>query len=106
MPLTPRFRTPRRVRVVLSTPAVMSFLSVWKAAAFAIAQLGVGAFFIAGVAPALLGSAAVWWVLAAAIGSAFVRALDIESWATLVPGGASGRLQEAFGARIGRLGSA
>jgi len=39
MALTPRLRTPLPVRVVLSTPAVLSFVSVWKAAALAIAQL-------------------------------------------------------------------
>ena len=58
MPLTPRLRTPYPVRVVLSTPAVLSFVSVWKAAALAIAQLGAGLFFVAGVAapvPGFLG---------------------------------------------------
>jgi len=44
MPLTPRLRTPHPVRVVLSTPAVRSFVSVWKAAALeqSCARLGRG----------------------------------------------------------------
>ncbi len=94
------------MRVVLSTPAVMSFVSVWKAAALAIAQLGVGAFFVAGVTRSVLGPTAAWWVLAACVLSAFVRAIDIESWALLIPGGTIGRLEQAFGPRASRVGAA
>ena len=67
MPLTPRLRTPHPVRVVLSTPAVLSFVSVWKAAALAIAQLGAGIFFVAGVAAPVLGPATLWADAATAI---------------------------------------
>jgi magnesium transporter len=91
---------------VLSAPAVVSFVSVWKAQALAIAQLGVAAFFVAGVTRSTLGPAAVWWVLASAVASVFVRAVDIESWAFLIPGGTAGRLQRAFGTRAGLVGAA
>ncbi len=79
MALTPRLRTPYPVRVVLSTPAVLSFVSVWKAAALAIAQLGAGLFFVAGVAAPVLGPYTVWAVLATAVIGWFARAIDIES---------------------------
>ena len=82
---------------------MLSFVSVWKAAALAIAQLGVAAFFIASVAQSVLGPASVWWVLGAVVVSVFVRAIDVESWALLIPGGTVGRMQQAFGARGGRL---
>jgi len=106
MPLTPRLRTPYPVRVVLSTPAVLSFVSVWKAAALAIAQLGAGLFFVAGVAAPVLGPYTVWAVLATAVIGWFARAIDIESWALLIPGGTSSRVQLAFGARAGRVAAA
>ena len=106
MALKPVPRTLRPVRVVLSTPALMSFVSVWKATAFAIAQLGIGAFFLAGIMRSLVGDAAVWWVLAAWLLSVFVRAIDIESCALLIPGGTIGRLRQAFGRPAGQLGAA
>ena len=106
MPLTPRLRTPHPVRVVLSTPAVLSFVSVWKAAALAIAQLGAGIFFVAGVAAPVLGPATLWAVAATAIVGWFARAIDIESWALLIPGGTSSRVHQAFGPRAGRVAAA
>jgi magnesium transporter len=92
----------RRVRVVLSTTALLSFISVWKAAAFALAELGAGVFFVMGPARAVAGDAAVWFVLAAALLAAFVRAADIESWALFLPGGLIGRVDQAFGPRARR----
>jgi magnesium transporter len=85
------------IRVVLTSTALRPFLSVRKAAALSIAQLGVAAFFIAGTARAALGESAPWFVLAAMILAAFARAIDIESWALLVPGGFVSRVSRAFG---------
>ena len=87
----------RRVRVVLSSTALLSFMSVRKAAALALAQLGVAAFFVSGVTTAALGPSAGWFVLAAVVLAAFVRAIDIESWADFIPGGFVGRVGHAFG---------
>ena len=99
MPVSPPNRPSRRFRVVLSSTALVSFISVRKAAALAIAQLGVAAFFVAGVTRSTLGESAPWFVLAAVALSAFVRAIDLESWAVLVPGGFVGRAVRAFGPR-------
>jgi magnesium transporter len=94
-PIRPR----RPIRVVLSSTALLPFMSVRKAAALAIAQLGVAAFFISGVARSALGDSAAWFVLAATVIAAFARAIDIESWSLLIPGGFVGRVTSAFGAR-------
>ena len=48
-PTSPAPTRPAGRARVLSTPALLSFLSVWKAAALAIAQLGVGRFFVVGL---------------------------------------------------------
>ena len=104
VPLTNRPR--RQIRVVLSSTALLSFMSVRKAAALAVAQLGVAAFFVAGVTRATLGDSAAWFVLAAALVGAFVRAIDIESWALLIPGGAVARVHQAFGARAAKAAAA
>ena len=84
-PMSPSPSPPRRrrIRVVLSSTALQPFVSVQKAAALAIAQLGVGAFFVSGVCPSSLGVSAGWFVLAATVLCGFARAIDIESWALL-----------------------
>ena len=57
-------------------------------------------------ARASLGDSAAWFVLAAAVVGAFVRAIDIESWALLIPGGAVARVQQAFGPRAAKAAAA
>ena len=92
--------------MVLSSTALLSFMSVRKAAALAVAQLGVAAFFVAGTTRSALGDSAAWFVLAAAVVGAFVRAIDIESWALLIPGGVVARVHQAFGARAAKAAAA
>ena len=100
-------RHPKRiVRVVLSTTALMSFMSVSKATALVLAELGVGVFFAVGIARAFIGDTAPWFVLAACGLTVIVRAIDIESWAFFMPGGLIGRTERAFGPRIGSVATA
>ena len=106
MPFPPMFEPNRRVRVVLSSMGLMPYVSVWKAAALALAELGCAAFFIVGVAACRCRHLAPWFVLAACAVGVLVRAADIESWASFIPGGLVGRTEQAFGARAGRSASA
>jgi magnesium transporter len=96
-PFSP-IRSRHPIRVVLSSATLLPFLSVRKAAALAIAQLGVAAFFVVGVARPELAESAPWFVLVAAVLAAAARAIDVESWALLIPGGFVGRVTTAFGA--------
>ena len=105
MAFSPQKGPANRVRVVLSATALLSFVSVWKAAALAIAELGVAAFFVAGVSEPL-GPVAPWLILLMCAVAAFVRAIDIESWGLFVPGGLIGRARLAFGATGGRIAAA
>ena len=100
MDLFPPKSSRHPIRVVLSSAALVPFLSVRKAAALAIAQLGVAAFFVPSIGPSAIGDSAPWFVLAGTVVAAFVRAIDIESWALLVPGGVVTRVTSAFGRRI------
>ncbi len=94
------------IRVVLSSTALLPFLSVRKAAALAIAQLGVAAFFVSGVMRSVFGESAGWFVLAATVLAAFVRAIDVESWALLIPGGFANRVTTAYGPRAAGIAAA
>jgi magnesium transporter len=75
---------------------------MWKSAAPPLAQLGIGAFFVAGVV-APFGPSAWSLALAATIVSIGLRAIDIESWALLIPGGLVGRARHALGPRAARV---
>ena len=74
------------MRVVLSTPAVRSFVSVWKAAALAIAQLGAGLFFVAGVAAPVLGPSTHGAGMGLTIARGLVNAAGGSVWAENVAG--------------------
>src|SRR5262245_5479097 len=102
----PRPRPNRNVRVVLSTTALQSFMSVSKATAMAVAELGIAVFFVVGVARSFVGNAAAWFVLAACVVGVFVRAIEIESWSFFIPGGVIGRCERAFGPRAANLATA
>src|SRR6185369_9477267 len=101
-PLTPN----RQVRVVLSTTALLSFISISKATSLALAELGIASFFVIGVARLALGDSAFWFVLAACAVGAFVRAIDIEGWASFIPGGLIGRTERAYGSRAATVAAA
>src|SRR4051794_26056641 len=100
MPVTPPIRPGRRVRVVLSAAPLLSFVSVSKAAALAIAELGAAAFFVMGVTAAKLGPNAAVAVFGAVLLGAYLRSADIESWSFFVSGGVAGRAERAFGPRV------
>src|SRR5262249_39177149 len=76
---------------------LLSFMSVSKATALALTELGISVFFVAGVARSFLGESASWFVLAACVLAPMVRAIDIEGWAFFIPGGLPGRAERAFG---------
>ena len=80
---------------------LLPFVSVWKAAALALAELGCAAFFVVGVVLGTAGPGAPWFVLAACLFGVLVRAVDIESWALFIPGGLTGRTEQAFGEKAG-----
>ena len=83
----------------------MSYVSVWRATARALVELGIAAFFIAGVAWSSLGAAAPWFVLAAVILGAAIRAADVEARALFVPGGLYGSVRETLGGFAAKVGA-
>src|SRR5437867_13008888 len=104
--VAPHLKPNRNIRVVLSTTTLLSFMSVSKATALALAELGVAAFFVAGVARSFVGDSSAWFVLGACALSAFVRAIEIESWSFFIPGGLIGRTGRAFGPRMANIATA
>jgi magnesium transporter len=93
----PAFSPSARIRVVLASGTLVSYVSVWRATARALVELGAAAFFIAGIAWASVGPAAPWFVLAAVLLSVALRSIDIEARALFVPGGLYGSVRDTLG---------
>src|SRR5689334_4882871 len=95
----------RRIPIVISGAALRPFVPVWRSAARIAAQVAVPALFIAGLA-APLGSIGAWLVVGAVVLGVRLRLVEVESWASFLPGGLAGRLRQAFGVGASRVASA
>ena len=76
-----------RVRVVVATTVLLSFITFWRAAAIVLNDLGSSAFYVGGIAEQAMGKAAPWFILGVMCFSYTVRAVYIESSAMFVRGG-------------------
>ena len=66
----------RDIPIVLATTVLVTFAPLSRAAALAVADLGIAAFFIAGAALASVGPGAPWFVLGAVLLGIAFRAVD------------------------------
>src|SRR5262245_30442059 len=85
------------IRRWLRSPALPPEISRGSGAALAFLELAAPAFVAAGVARAMSGDSAPWFVAAAVIVGFALRAVDLESCARFVPGGLYGSVKQAFG---------
>ncbi|HYM26237.1 MAG TPA: APC family permease, partial [Vicinamibacterales bacterium] len=93
----------RRVRVVVATTVLLSFISFWRAAAIVLNDLGSTAFYIGGIVEQALGRSAPWFILGVMLFSYAVRAVYIESSAMFVRGGVYRVVKEAMGGTLAKL---
>src|SRR5215213_10349843 len=98
---TPKAQT--RVRVVVATTVMLSFISFWRAAAIVLNDLGSSAFYVGGIAEKAVGKSAPWFILAVMLFSSAVRALYIESSSMFTRGGVYRVVKEALGGRMAKL---
>jgi amino acid transporter len=100
--LTPLSRD-GRVRVVVATTVLLSFISFWRAAAIVLNDLGSTAFYIGGIVEQAVGKAAPWFILGVMLFSYTVRGVYIESSAMFVRGGVYRVVKEAMGGTLAKL---
>jgi amino acid transporter len=93
----------RRVRVVVATTVLLSFISFWRASAIVLADLGSTAFYLGGIAEQAIGTAAPWFVLGVMLFSYAVLAVYTESCAMFVRGGVYRVVKEAMGGTVAKL---
>jgi amino acid transporter/uncharacterized protein YejL (UPF0352 family) len=92
-----------RVRVVVATTVMLSFISFWRAAAIVLSDLGSSAFYVGGITEKFVGKAAPWFILGVMLFSYAVRALYIESSAMFTRGGVYRVVKEAMGGTMAKL---
>jgi amino acid transporter len=92
-----------RVRVVLATTVLLSFISFWRAAAIVLADLGSTAYYVGGIVEHAVGKAAPWFILAVMLFSYAVRAIYMEGSTMFVRGGVYRVVKEAMGGTLAKL---
>ena len=64
-----------RVRIVVATSVMLTFISYWRAAAVILNDLGSSAFYAGGIAEQAIGKSAPWFVLGVMLFAFAVRAV-------------------------------
>ncbi len=101
-PLQPAGSTANRVRIVVATSVMLTFISYWRAAAIVLNDLGSSAFYAAGIAEQAVGKSAPWFILGVMLFSFAVRAVYVESCSMFVRGGVYRVVKEALGGTLGQ----
>src|ERR1051326_8939921 len=92
-----------RVRIVVATSVMLTFISYWRAAAIVLNDLASSAFYAGGIAEQAIGKSAPWLILAVMLFSLTVRAVYIESCSMFVRGGVYRVVKEALGGKLAKL---
>lgn len=94
---------PKRMRVVVATSVMLSFISFWRAAAIVLNDLASTAYYIGGITEQSVGKAAPWFVLGVILFASSVRMVYVESCAMFVRGGVYRVVKEAMGGTLAKL---
>jgi amino acid transporter len=92
-----------RVRIVVATTVMLTFISWWRAAAVVLNDLGSSAFYAGGIAEQALGKAAPWFIIGVMLFSFAVRAVYVESCSMFVRGGVYRVVKEALGGNLAKI---
>src|ERR1700693_1871255 len=83
-------------RVIVATPAMLTFISFWRAAAIVLNGLASSAYYAGGESESFIGKTAPWFILAVMLFSYCVRAVYVESCSMFVRGGVYRVVKEAL----------
>ncbi len=91
-----------RVRIVVATSVMLTFISYWRAAAVILNDLGSSAFYAAGIAEQAIGKSAPWLIVAVMLFAFAVCAVYVESCSMFVRGGVYRIVKEAVGGKLAK----
>jgi amino acid transporter len=92
-----------RVRIVVATTVMLTFISYWRAAAIVLNDLGSSAFYAAGIAEQAVGKSAPWFILGVMLFAFAVRSVYIESCSMFTRGGVYRVVKEALGGTLAKI---
>jgi amino acid transporter len=92
-----------RVRLVVASTVMLTFISYWRAAAIVLNDLGSSAFYAGGISEQAVGKAAPWFILGVMLFSFAVRAVYVESCSMFTRGGVYRVVKEALGGTFAKL---
>lgn len=92
-----------RVRIVVATSVMLTFISYWRAAAIVLNDLGSSAFYAGGIAEQAVGKSAPWFILGVMLFAFAVRSVYIESCSMFTRGGVYRVVKEALGGTLAKL---
>jgi amino acid transporter len=92
-----------RVRLIVASSVMLTFISFWRAAAIVLNDLGSSAFYAGGIAEHAVGAAAPWFILGIMLFSFAVRAVYVESCSMFTRGGVYRVVKEALGGGFAKL---
>src|SRR5580658_6031871 len=92
-----------RVRIVVATSVMLTFISYWRAAAIVLNDLASSAFYACGIAEQAVGKSAPWFIVAVMLFAFAVRAVYVESCSMFVRGGVYRVVKEALGGTLAKL---
>src|SRR6266705_2411640 len=92
-----------RVRLVVASSVMLTFISFWRAAAIVLNDLGSSAFYAGSIAEQAIGAAAPWFILGVMLFSFAVRAVYVESCSMFTRGGVYRVVKEALGGHFAKL---
>jgi amino acid transporter len=87
----------RKIKVVVLTTVMLTFISFWRASAIVITDLASSAYYVVGIAEKAVGPSAPWFVLFVMLFAYGIRAVYIESSSMFVRGGVYRVVHEALG---------
>jgi amino acid transporter len=92
-----------RVRLIVASSVMLTFISFWRAAAIVLCDLGSSAFYAGGIAEQMVGEAAPWFILGIMLFSFAVRAVYVESCSMFTRGGVYRVVKEALGGTFAKV---
>src|SRR6201993_4355930 len=92
-----------RVRLIVASSVMLTFISFWRAAAIVLNDLGSSAYYAGGIAEQAIGRAAPWFILGVMLFSYAVRAVYVESCAMFSRGGVYRVVKEAMGSTLAKF---
>jgi amino acid transporter len=92
-----------RVRLIVASSVMLTFISFWRAASIVLCDLGSSAFYAGGIAEEAVGASAPWFILGIMLFSFAVRAVYVESCSMFTRGGVYRVVKEALGGTFAKL---